>query len=195
MSRRGGRRQGPGAAFVPSCVAVPDCSCVQQWQQRGCGQQLGWQRGADRTQRACSCPATGARAAQAHPAAAPSSVQALLRSVPASPTFFSSLPHFTPSLPTSPWQIRELLTQIQERFNWQPIMEGGNIIGLTQAGQSVTLEPGGQFELSGATLDTLHKTCAEVNGHLYQVGAGALLVAKRACAAAQCQGPLRWRGG
>jgi gamma-glutamylcysteine synthetase len=36
-------------------------------------------------------------------------------------------------------------------------------------GQSVTLEPGGQFELSGAPVDTLHQTCAEVNQHLYQV--------------------------
>jgi glutamate--cysteine ligase len=66
-------------------------------------------------------------------------------------------------------QIAALLTRIQERFGWQPIVEEGKIIGLTQDGQSVTLEPGGQFELSGATLDTLHKTCAEVNSHLYQV--------------------------
>jgi hypothetical protein len=65
-------------------------------------------------------------------------------------------------------QIAQLLTQIQERFGWQPIVEGGNIIGLTQGGQSVTLEPGGQFELSGAILDSLHQTCAEVNSHLYQ---------------------------
>ena len=48
-------------------------------------------------------------------------------------------------------------------------MEDGNIIGLRLNGQSVTLEPGGQFELSGATLETLHETCAEVNSHLYQV--------------------------
>lgn len=66
-------------------------------------------------------------------------------------------------------QIAALLTRIGERFNWQPIVEEGHIIGLTQDGQSVTLEPGGQFELSGATVDTLHKTCAEVNNHLYQV--------------------------
>ena len=66
-------------------------------------------------------------------------------------------------------QIAALLRGIQERFGWQPIIENGNIIGLLQDGQSVTLEPGGQFELSGATVDTLHKTCAEVNSHLYQV--------------------------
>ena len=48
-------------------------------------------------------------------------------------------------------------------------MEAGNIIGAKQNGQSVTLEPGGQFELSGAPLSNLHQTCAEVHSHLYQV--------------------------
>lgn len=38
-----------------------------------------------------------------------------------------------------------------------------------QEKQSISLEPGGQFELSGAPLETLHQTCAEVNSHLYQV--------------------------
>lgn len=38
-----------------------------------------------------------------------------------------------------------------------------------QGKQSISLEPGGQFELSGAPLETLHQTCAEVNSHLYQV--------------------------
>lgn len=42
-------------------------------------------------------------------------------------------------------------------------------LDVLQDGQSVSLEPGGQFELSGAPLDTLHQTCAEVNSHLYQV--------------------------
>lgn len=48
-------------------------------------------------------------------------------------------------------------------------MEGEYIIGAVLDGQSVTIEPGGQFELSGAPVDTLHKTCSEVNSHLYQV--------------------------
>lgn len=48
---------------------------------------------------------------------------------------------------------------------------GENIIGVKLNGQSVTLEPGGQFELSGAPVETLHATCAEVNSHLYQVPA------------------------
>ena len=38
-----------------------------------------------------------------------------------------------------------------------------------QGKQNISLEPGGQFELSGAPLETLHQTCAEVNSHLYQV--------------------------
>lgn len=50
-------------------------------------------------------------------------------------------------------------------------MEGDKIIGLKQGKQSISLEPGGQFELSGAPLETLHQTCAEVNSHLYQVKA------------------------
>ncbi|KAJ7944917.1 Glutamate--cysteine ligase, chloroplastic [Quillaja saponaria] len=68
-------------------------------------------------------------------------------------------------------QIAELLHGISERFDWDKIMEGNNIIGLKQGNQSISLEPGGQFELSGAPLETLHQTCAEVNSHLYQVKA------------------------
>ena len=56
-----------------------------------------------------------------------------------------------------------------QRFGWQPVYEGDNIIALTMEGQSVSLEPGGQFELSGAPLATLHETCAEVHTHLAQV--------------------------
>jgi len=68
-------------------------------------------------------------------------------------------------------QIKKLLDFIVDRFGWEPMMEGDNIIGCKLGGQSVTLEPGGQFELSGAPLDSIHKTCAEVNGHLYQAKA------------------------
>ncbi|PON62867.1 Glutamate--cysteine ligase [Parasponia andersonii] len=68
-------------------------------------------------------------------------------------------------------QIAELLNGIAERFDWDKVMEGDYIIGLKQGKQSISLEPGGQFELSGAPLETLHQTCAEVNSHLYQVKA------------------------
>ncbi len=65
--------------------------------------------------------------------------------------------------------IKALLEGLCSRFGWEPIMEGEYIIGAVLDGQSVTIEPGGQFELSGAPVDTLHKTCSEVNSHLYQV--------------------------
>jgi glutamate--cysteine ligase len=48
-------------------------------------------------------------------------------------------------------------------------MEGPNIIGLTQNGAALSLEPGGQFELSGAPVATIHETCAEVETHRHQV--------------------------
>ena len=63
--------------------------------------------------------------------------------------------------------IRQLLEGMQ-RFGWQPVLEGDNIIGRTQNGASLSLEPGGQFELSGAPLKTIHETCAEVDTHLEQ---------------------------
>jgi glutamate--cysteine ligase len=56
-----------------------------------------------------------------------------------------------------------------ERFGWQPVREGNNTIALSKDGCSVTLEPGGQFELSGAPVETIHQTCAEVQTHLRQV--------------------------
>src|SRR6516225_11529532 len=56
------------------------------------------------------------------------------------------------------------------RFGWKPILENGNPIALANDAQcAITLEPGGQFELSGAPLETLHQTCDEVHEHLRQV--------------------------
>ncbi len=56
-----------------------------------------------------------------------------------------------------------------QRFGWTPVKEGETIIGLSKDGGAISLEPGGQFELSGAPLKTVHETCAEVNLHLEQV--------------------------
>ncbi len=54
-------------------------------------------------------------------------------------------------------------------LGWQPVFEGGNVIALTDAtGAAVSLEPGGQLELSGAPLSTIHETCREVGRHLNQ---------------------------
>jgi glutamate--cysteine ligase len=56
------------------------------------------------------------------------------------------------------------------RFGWEPVLEDDNIIALeNDARCSITLEPGGQFELSGAPLETIHQTCDEVHEHLRQV--------------------------
>lgn len=55
------------------------------------------------------------------------------------------------------------------RFGWQPVREGENIIALTMDDQSITLEPGGQLELSGGLLENLHQTCNEVGTHINQV--------------------------
>ena len=70
-----------------------------------------------------------------------------------------------------PVGIQALLNGLQ-RFGWQPVPEGGNVISLSQKGKgTVSLEPGGQLELSGATLDTVHETHAEIGDHLAQVKA------------------------
>jgi glutamate--cysteine ligase len=55
------------------------------------------------------------------------------------------------------------------RFGWQPVLENGRLIALGMDRCNITLEPGGQFELSGAPLQDLHQTCSEVNEHLDQV--------------------------
>lgn len=64
--------------------------------------------------------------------------------------------------------ISALLKGMQQKLGWEPIMDGENIIGLgEQAGMgAISIEPGGQFELSGAPLETLHQTCRESNQHL-----------------------------
>jgi len=63
--------------------------------------------------------------------------------------------------------IGALLNGLAESHHWTPILEGEVIIGLKDShGGSITLEPGGQFELSGAPLENLHQTCQETNRHL-----------------------------
>jgi glutamate--cysteine ligase len=52
-----------------------------------------------------------------------------------------------------------MLEGLRDRFGWVPIVESGKLIGLQRDGASVSLEPGGQFELSGAPLETIHQTC------------------------------------
>jgi glutamate--cysteine ligase len=69
--------------------------------------------------------------------------------------------------------IRALLEGMQHLLGWEPIMEGPNVIGLSDVtgGGAITLEPGGQFELSGAQVETVHQTCSEIMAHFAQVRA------------------------
>ncbi|WP_291734248.1 glutamate--cysteine ligase [Leisingera sp. F5] len=65
--------------------------------------------------------------------------------------------------------IEAVLTGLRDSHGWAPVTEGGNLIGLEKDGANVSLEPGGQLELSGAPLETIHETCDEVNAHLRDV--------------------------
>ena len=67
--------------------------------------------------------------------------------------------------------IHAMLAGLRDRFGWSPVEEGGHLIGLEKDGANVSLEPGGQLELSGAPLETIHQTCDEVNDHLREVQA------------------------
>jgi glutamate--cysteine ligase len=64
--------------------------------------------------------------------------------------------------------IEALLTGLV-RFGWAPVEEHGRTIALIRDGASVTLEPAGQLELSGAPLESIHQTCCEVDSHLHEV--------------------------
>ena len=79
----------------------------------------------------------------------------------------------TPVPYDGPRGIRALMEALIARHGWQPIREGDNIIALRrpegEPGATVSLEPGGQFELSGAPLETLHATAAETEQHLKEV--------------------------
>lgn len=68
-----------------------------------------------------------------------------------------------------PRSVKAVLEALRDRFHWVPVLEGEHIIGLTKDGANVSLEPGGQLELSGAPLETIHQTCDEVNTHLAEV--------------------------
>jgi glutamate--cysteine ligase len=67
--------------------------------------------------------------------------------------------------------IRALLERLAAQFGWEPIEENGRPIALRKGKANVSLEPGGQFELSGAAVRNLHETCCEVHEHLDQVRA------------------------
>ncbi|MBD8636133.1 glutamate--cysteine ligase [Stenotrophomonas sp. 169] len=63
----------------------------------------------------------------------------------------------------------EALLQGLQRFGWEAVQEQGRTIALLRDGASVTLEPAGQLELSGAAVETIHHTCVETGTHLNEV--------------------------
>jgi glutamate--cysteine ligase len=65
-----------------------------------------------------------------------------------------------------PRGIQAVLERVAELDGWKRIREGEHLIALEKDGASITLEPGGQLELSGAPLRTIHETCSEFQGHL-----------------------------
>ncbi|MBO9669981.1 MAG: glutamate--cysteine ligase [Sphingobium sp.] len=77
--------------------------------------------------------------------------------------------HRAPSY-AEPGGIRDLLAGLGE-YGWEPVFEGDNVIALSGDDGTISLEPAGQLELSGAPLDNLHETCAETGRHLTQVKA------------------------
>ncbi|MDP3862091.1 MAG: glutamate-cysteine ligase family protein, partial [Phaeovulum sp.] len=78
--------------------------------------------------------------------------------------------YLTDSLAPLPYEgprsVRAVLEALQARFGWQPILEQGAIIGLSRNGANVSLEPGGQLELSGAPLASMHAIAEEFDTHM-----------------------------
>ncbi len=68
-----------------------------------------------------------------------------------------------------PCSIVTVLEGLRDSHGWAPVEEQGKLIGLTKDGANISLEPGGQLELSGAPLENIHQTCDEVNEHLAEV--------------------------
>jgi glutamate--cysteine ligase len=80
---------------------------------------------------------------------------------------FDRTDHHAPSY-DEPDGIRDLLLSLRA-FGWEPVEEGGKVIAMAGDDGTVSLEPAGQLELSGAPLENLHQTCAETGRHLKQV--------------------------
>ena len=67
--------------------------------------------------------------------------------------------------------VRTMLEGLADRFGWERVLENGKPIALARDKASITLEPGGQLELSGAPLATVHEAAAETDQHLAEVKA------------------------
>ena len=63
-------------------------------------------------------------------------------------------------------EVKKVLSLLKSKFNWKPIKEKNNLIGLSHKGKSISLEPGNQIELAGDKLKSIHEVCFE--GNLFQ---------------------------
>ena len=92
-------------------------------------------------------------------------------------TEHEKFPFYAKDLSPVPYEgangIGALLEGLRQRTGWEPILENGKSIGLFDeaGGGAISLEPGGQFELSGAPLLSLHDTAAELDRHLADTNA------------------------
>src|SRR5208282_4031627 len=68
--------------------------------------------------------------------------------------------------------VLRVLEELVSKYDWVPEREheGGPVIALVRGGASVTLEPGGQLELSGAQSENVHQVCAELRSHMRELG-------------------------
>lgn len=65
--------------------------------------------------------------------------------------------------------IKNIFNELNNKFGWEKIYENGLVIGMKKSGSSISLEPGGQIELSGAPLKNIFDTCSEVNNHQFEL--------------------------
>jgi glutamate--cysteine ligase len=79
---------------------------------------------------------------------------------------YSTADHHAPSY-DEPGGIRDILLQMRQ-FGWEPVEEDGQVIAMSGEDGTISLEPAGQLELSGAAVENLHQTCAETGRHLQQ---------------------------
>ena len=63
-------------------------------------------------------------------------------------------------------EVKKVLSILKSKYNWKPVKEKNNLIGLNYLGKSISLEPGNQIELAGDKLKNIHQVCFE--GNLFQ---------------------------